>query len=264
MKVPEHVRKVFDSYPVTTLPPYLKHPSNDENTLYVYSMQKSTGLPLDPHCLMMFSFLKLAGIPFKTEIAPPQLSKELSLPLYCASEFRTTIFDHLVKHYWSDVVSNAQFAVYKALLDTWVNDAWYATIIEERKKDAMDIVYGDEVMKTSPTLVAAIFRREMYTAFSQNYDKTRRRHGDNYVYDSKNPKNIVRVSNAFTSLSNQITEGDEKLSVLDVAVFGYIYPILTLLQGTELHEQVPEVLKLHCDRVLLQIKQIYIINEIKR
>lgn len=239
MKVPDHVRRVFDEFPVTTLPAYLD-PTEDGNVLYVYSTESGSGLPLDPRCLTMYAFLKYAGVSFRTEVAPPQLSSELCLPLYCSPKVRTAKLEALIPVYLPEKSGDPLLSVYKSLLSTWINDAWRETVTKDSK--AMDKLYGEQAIASAPSLVAGVFKRDLYKTLTTRYERSRKHNGDEFTYITPSGPNRNRVLLAFKALADELQTYPE-IQILHLAVFGFTYPVLQLFPNSDLARLIPQSLK---------------------
>lgn len=251
MKVPDKIRRLFDEFPVTTLPAYLD-PEEEDSVLYVYNIEKETGLPLDPRCLMMYGFLKHAKVEFRTEVAPPQLSTELCLPLFCSPKVRTAKLEALIPIYLPGKSGDALLSVYKSLLSTWINDAWHYTKTKHSK--ILDKYYSDQSMEKSPSIVANVFKRDLYKTLNSRYERSRKHNGDEFVYYTPSSGiNRTRVLLAFKALDDELKKYEE-IQILHIAVFGFVYPILKLFPKSDLATAIPEGLVDLNEKILLYVK----------
>lgn len=255
MMVPGAVKAVFDKFPLVLLPAYENEKSLElvegsgssmEPLLSVYNLDEDE-LPLDPRCLAAVAFLRLMGRKPTIETASPYISASETLPLYKSGGKVATSLDEILRFCEKnkELSLTPEFAIYRALVDTWLHDAWHSTIMDSQNTQSRLTVYAP--VEQFPWPFSRIADNQLVDHLEARNAHFKQASGDDYICS---PSNMHRAGMALNALQGAISTpitGDP--APIDLLVFAYTWPIMRVVPESALATLVPPLLKQHAQEV---------------
>lgn len=266
MKVPEPVRVVFDQFPLRQLeaieaPQAVVDAASNAGDgaaaglLGVYSLD-AEGFPLDPKCLGMYCLLRLLGQHPQTEIMSPYVTAKETLPVLwtpgagptpaAASRQRAIVSYAEAHRAFGGSELDSKTAIFCSMLDTWVEDAWHETIMSPQNRAARTRIYADAASGAMPWPFTQVLASQLDEHLDTRHFAGQQASGDDYMCSADN---LHRAGLALAALDTAVTAPSEEPTPLDVMVFAYTWPILSILSESALAALVPPGLRQHAEDV---------------
>lgn len=250
MKVPAPVKRVLDTFPLVTLPPCTELPQQHGTYIHTYGLYK--GLPADPQCLAFAGLVTLMS-EAKLIQSSPYISSQNKLPLvqFDSGSVITSI-DELMRILFTATdeeednyeYSTAEINAFKTLVETWLNDAWYATILKPQQTAIRRLIYQSPSDEQIPFPFKLLVNSQL----------------DDLLYSSTHQCATLRkASLAFQTFEQMLQDGkgfhigpelgSHGIHVLDILVFAYTWPIIELIPESDLADLVGPLLREHASQV---------------
>lgn len=255
MKVPGAVQTVFDRFPLVLLPAYENEKTFEpgegpgsalEPLLSVYNTDED-GLPLDPRCLAAVAVLTLMGRKPKIETASPYISASETLPLYRTGAKVAASLDQIIRLYeqGDELSLTPEFTIYRALVDTWLDDAWHATIMDPQNIQARHAVYAPP--EHLPWPFSRIANNQLEDHLEARNARFKQASGDDYVCTLSSMHRAAMALSALQEAVSTPIKGDP--APIDLLVFAYTWPIVHVVPESALATLVPPLLQQHAQEV---------------
>lgn len=262
MRVPGSVKRVFDTFPLSSLPNI--HSAPDTPTLFVNGCGEN-GLSLDPKSLEAQLWARIhSGKDFTIVHASCEASADKRLP----------VASGMVLGNFTIQSDRAMHQVYATMAHTALWPLWISTVFETSStnndnKDWFTSIYVYEHDKLPKILVERLASKIAYSYFHDllaeypglrpaknqyllprsNFDRA---YVDDTTRDQIWAKAKVCLDALDTILEASYFSSTDAPSELDWIVFSYIYPIL-VVGNDPARALVPQSIRDHCDRIHMYI-----------
>lgn len=258
MKVPEPVRRVFDTFPLAVyrdeeLEERQRQAATRDNTrLFVYATDSGTAL--EPTSLAAQALLALSPAVqhFEVHEASPLMTSAECLPVVLDGEAMVDTSSALLKRYFPNATWNSKVDVYIQLVNTWLRDAWLATIMEPSNAAVKKRLYLADRDRRRSGVLALVVGRQIDTHLSAQRP---------YQDQNGGAVDWTKAELALLSLE-ELLDGAKffglgdlgvrdlgSLGFLDILVYSYVWPLMKQLPACRLAQFVGQGLRAHATRV---------------
>lgn len=256
MRVPAPVRRVLDAFPLVTLPPWPVSLQQSGTYVHIYGLHN--GLPADPQCLAFVALLLLTS-EAKLIHSSPYISSHNKLPLVqfesgtavtSMDELMCVLFPAITDEGEVPLYSNAELNAFKTLIQTWINEAWYSTMLKPQLATMRRQIYHSPSDEFIPWPFRSLVDLQL----------------DDLLYGSTEKcASLSKASMALRTFEQMLQNenglhigppiGDSGLYVLDILVFSYTWPITEIIPESDLAALVGPLLRSHARRVEAAIRE---------